>query len=332
MKTYRVLFVLIMFASSLLLTGLGGDAGDSPIPFAVEPAFADSSEDEWDEPVVTPPHPYPFPPVANCEILEDPDDLWTYIPINFSSNGSYCRPGLYSGWYITFSWDFGDGTDPSTLANPVHIYEEPGTYNVTLTVTDHPNKDTAQDNIVLTIITDVDRDDFKISIHPYPGPPVANCEILEDQVPCRCPKNHHDLWTYIPINFSSNGSYCRPGIYKDWYITFSWDFGDGTEPSTLANPVHVYEEPGTYNVTLTVTDHPNKDTAHDNIVLTVIYQNNETVPDTLVIINQPNYDDCPSAEVDKWTNILPVALVILAAFATACVVMVFYIFYWCRKI
>ena len=211
MKTYAVLVVLIMFASSLLLTGLGGDAGDSPIPFAMEPAFADSTEDDKHKPVVI--------------------------------------------------------------------------------------------------------------FHPYPGPPVANCEILEDP---------DDLWTYIPINFSSNGSYCRPGIYKDWYITFSWDFGDGTEPSTLANPVHVYEEPGTYNVTLTVTDHPNKDTAHDNIVLTVIYQNNETVPDTLVIINQPNYDDCPSAEVDTWTH-LPVVLVVLAAFATAGVVMVFYIFYWCRK-
>ncbi|MCJ2539820.1 MAG: PKD domain-containing protein, partial [Candidatus Thermoplasmatota archaeon] len=174
MKTYRVLVVLIMFASSLLLNGLGFDDEDSPLTYVMEPAFADSSEDEWDEPVVTPPHPYPGPPVANCEILEDPDDLWTYIPINFSSNGSYCRPGLYEGWYITFSWDF----------------------------------------------------------------------------------------------------------------------GDGTELSTMANPVHVYEEPGTFNVILTVTDHPNKDTAHDNIVLTVIYQNNETVPDTLVIINQPNYDDC----------------------------------------
>ena len=235
MKTYAVLIVLIMFASSLLLTGLGGDAGDSPIPFVVEPAFADSSEDDI-PPYTT--HTTYIPPGANCEISEDPDDLWTYIPINFSSNGSYCCPGLDGDNYITFSWDFGDGTEPSTLANPVHVYEEPGRYTVTLTVTDHPYNNTAQDNIVLTIITEDVWDDFVICIHPYPFPPVANCEILEDQVRCRCPKNHQDLWTYIPINFSSNGSYCIP--YKDWYITFSWDFGDGTEPSTLANPVHVY--------------------------------------------------------------------------------------------
>jgi len=36
-----------------------------------------------------------------------------------------------TGWL----WDFGDGTPGSTLQNPVHLYQESGTYQVTLTVT-----------------------------------------------------------------------------------------------------------------------------------------------------------------------------------------------------
>lgn len=42
---------------------------------------------------------------------------------NESTNGRY------------FSWDFGDGSDPSTQMAPGYSYEEEGTYTVTLTVT-----------------------------------------------------------------------------------------------------------------------------------------------------------------------------------------------------
>lgn len=33
-----------------------------------------------------------------------------------------------------------------------------------------------------------------------------------------------------------------------------WDFGDGTPPSSLQNPTHLYSNPGTYSVILTATD------------------------------------------------------------------------------
>jgi len=37
-------------------------------------------------------------------------------------------------------------------------------------------------------------------------------------------------------------------------LSFNWDFGDQTENSTLSNPTHIFQQPNTYTVTLTVTD------------------------------------------------------------------------------
>jgi PKD repeat protein len=37
-------------------------------------------------------------------------------------------------------------------------------------------------------------------------------------------------------------------------FVFSWDFGDGSSPTTGASPSHTYAKAGTYRITLTVTD------------------------------------------------------------------------------
>ena len=87
------------------------------------------------------------PPMAIASILEDPDVLWTDMPINFSSTGSYDIDG---GELINFSWDFDDGSDQSYQPNPVHSYESPGTYTVTLIVTDRYYVK-AQDTFFLTV-------------------------------------------------------------------------------------------------------------------------------------------------------------------------------------
>ncbi len=377
--------VLVVLSILLLTLALALLDGDSPIPVAVEPALADSPEDDENH-----------PPVAAATIQEDPGNLWTNMSIHFSSEGSYDIDGNGS---INFTWDFGDGTDPSTLANPIHIYEVPATYNVTLTVIDQSNViaedalnlsvrrnygnteliieavgsntqkifyDPAQgdlqkaavmrdgwvayqcdlradqDLIVnITIIGDRPADiflfeevhfqtyknnpqvtfvpfradglklgatgefnylftasetdryyividnkdrplgtdtegpvDYTIIIDPTGLSPVAVATIQEDP---------RYLWVNMAIHFSSMGSY---DIHGEGRISFTWDFDDGTDPSILAHPEHIYADPGTYTVILTVIDKYNV-MAHDTIILTV----QRDYGDTEIIIKAPLEDE-----------------------------------------
>jgi YD repeat-containing protein len=53
------------------------------------------------------------------------------------------------------------------------------------------------------------------------------------------------------VSFTGSGSDPDTG---DFIQSYSWNFGDGTAPSTQANPSHVYNAVGNYTVVLTVTD------------------------------------------------------------------------------
>jgi len=154
-----------------------------------------------------------YPPIAN----------FTYTPqnpiqkdtIQFNDN-SYDPDGIITTWL----WDFGDG-NASTLQNPTHIYDDWGTYTVTLNVTDNLGKigETSQQINVLNLA------------------PFAN-------------------FTYIPTNPIVNESiyFTDTSIDLDGTIvSWMWIFDDGYS-STVQNPVHQYSNYGSYDVMLTVTD------------------------------------------------------------------------------
>lgn len=118
-------------------------------------------------------------------------------------------------------WDFGDGST-STLANPLHVFQNPGNYNVTLTIS----------NGVCTLFYDPPPFDFGTpDLTPIdggnPGDPVV-------QRGC------------APLNVQFTNMV--PGS-----VTWLWDFGDG-QSSTEQFPSHLYNSPGIYNVSLTVSD------------------------------------------------------------------------------
>ncbi|MFN2615926.1 MAG: PQQ-dependent sugar dehydrogenase [Thermoleophilaceae bacterium] len=56
----------------------------------------------------------------------------TPLTVNFDGSGS----SDLDGDSLTYSWDFGDGSPPSTAPSPTHIYADGGSYQATLTVDD----------------------------------------------------------------------------------------------------------------------------------------------------------------------------------------------------
>jgi len=124
---------------------------------------------------------------------------------------------------LTYEWDFGDGSLPSNVPNPVHQYVTAGIYNVSLTVTDfNGDYDTELKNNYIVVIIDL--------------APVASFNA-----------NVTEIFTGQPIKFNFIGSEGNAPA------TYYWDFDDGFD-STEQNPVHQYITTGTYNVSLTVTD------------------------------------------------------------------------------
>ena len=63
-----------------------------------------------------------------------------------------------------------------------------------------------------------------------------------------------DMWTYV-----SNDNMCEATrTVRDPIAFYTWTFGDGSPPETHAAPnataTHAYSKPGTYTITLTVTE------------------------------------------------------------------------------
>ena len=121
----------------------------------------------------------------------------------------------------SYSWDFGDGSAGLTGVQQTHAYAEPGTYTVTLTITDTAGAQAKSTRQV-------------IATSPH-QPPTAVIDATTDGLTAR---------------FSSAGSSATDGASIESY---EWQFGDG-QSSTQANPTHRYAAAGTYTATLRVTD------------------------------------------------------------------------------
>ncbi|MBK7213576.1 MAG: PKD domain-containing protein, partial [Bacteroidales bacterium] len=123
----------------------------------------------------------------------------------------------------TYAWDFGDGTTGFNR-NAQHTYAAPGTYTVTLTITDLQGCSGSVSHTV-TVTT----------------PPSAN--FFSNANSCNG----------LPVSFTDQST-ASNGYITEWL----WNFGDGTTQNILfpaiPNTSHTYALPGTYNVTLTVTN------------------------------------------------------------------------------
>jgi PKD repeat protein len=121
----------------------------------------------------------------------------------------------------SFSWNFGDGSSPSSDQSPTHDYATDGSYTATLTVTDSAAA-TATGSVFITV---------------GGGTPLS-VTVTADKTTGAPP---------LAVNFTATPAGGKPPY------TFAWDFKDG-ETSTEQSPSHTFAADGDYNVTLTVTD------------------------------------------------------------------------------
>lgn len=141
------------------------------------------------------------------------------LPVQFQNNSVNA---------ITYQWDYKDGSPIDTSFSPKHTFMNPGIYNVQLVVF-NPNACKVRDTAIITITVDSNRvkSDFNYTVLDSCGPYRAS--------------------------FANTSQYSKlPGAFGR--TTFLWLFGDGTQ-DTRTNPgIHSFPGPGTYTVTLVMTD------------------------------------------------------------------------------
>lgn len=123
------------------------------------------------------------------------------------------------GTIASYLWNFGDGSATSTQAKPVHEFPAADTYQVTLTVTDDDGATAVIEKSVTTTANAKPEAKFTAEV------------------------------TDLVVEFDGSGSTDADGTIS----SYAWNFGDGSN-GTGAKPSHTYAEPGTYDVTLVVTD------------------------------------------------------------------------------
>lgn len=131
----------------------------------------------------------------------------------------------------TWRWDFGDGAS-SNLPSPSHIYQEDGTYTVTLTVTD---KNGVQDQA-----------SARITVKNLPPIAKFTANGKEDEL---------EVLTRDLVTFDASKSEDRSPQGK--IVRYEWDLNsDGTyeECTTFPALTHSYPDDGDYKVCLRVVD------------------------------------------------------------------------------
>lgn len=133
-----------------------------------------------------------------------------------------------NGDTITYLIDFGDGST-STEATGIHVWNDEGGYNVTVTVTDLYGA-TGSDSATILIATNLPPS-LDVAVEPVTD---GNLLVMVDE----------------QVNLTLTVSDPEGGA-----VTQTVDWGDTTSTVvTTDSATHAYPEAGTYNITVTVTD------------------------------------------------------------------------------
>ncbi len=138
------------------------------------------------------------------------------ITIKFKDQSIPRTPETITAW----SWDFGDGIT-SNSQNPTHFYSKPGTYTISLVITNNEGCSSLPTRKKL-IVYGSPRASFVM--------PKQIC--LTDSIPF--------------VNTSTLG------YGNTQFVSYTWDFGDGIPLNYSINPTHRFKYAGTFGVSLTV--------------------------------------------------------------------------------
>jgi PKD repeat protein len=200
------------------------------------------------------PLPPPIPNMSNAEITVVPGSAKVGEPLNFG-----VQP---TGWNLngseTYVWNFGDGTQPSTLKSPTHPYGAVGIFSVSLQLTNSAGTGTITKSV-------------QISPLPPPVPNMSNTEI-----------------TVVPGSAKVGDSLTFGVQTTGWNLSgseaFVWNFGDGTAQSPAKSPAHSFSSAGSVTVNLKLTNSSGTGTITKSILIEALPPQGERIAAILPVV------------------------------------------------
>ncbi|MBU0577163.1 PKD domain-containing protein [Patescibacteria group bacterium] len=165
-------------------------------------------------------------------VIDSTPGLTGAIPLQIRFDGSESES--VKGKIVSYEWDFGDGGDLQAGKSVSHIFNDPGTYTVTLTVTEDSGK-TASSTVTVEAEVVSSIPEAVITTDPEYD---EKTEVLSGVLP-------------FAVEFNASDSIDA----DDDIVEYQWDFdGDGETDQEGKKADYTFEEAGTFDVTLTVTD------------------------------------------------------------------------------
>jgi PKD repeat protein len=161
-------------------------------------------------------------------ILSSPASPIVGQTINFNGSTSKPAPGRT---IRNYDWDFGDGSRAGG-ATVQHAYDSPGTYIVVLTVTDDAGR-VGTSTASVTVSTDEPTASFTMTPNPASG------------------TNGSDVLVF----FDASASVAKG---NRTITSYTWTFTNSTTAASGRTTSRPFRAPGTYQITLTVTDSAGK--------------------------------------------------------------------------